>query len=109
LGATRVSTATAVTGYSRLLDRATPTGANSAATTHYVIRYRLGGSRPAVLIEDDGENAFIVTTGGLLCPLTGSRDLSSLEPVLRHHGWMPVPKVAPYCLDEIRRLLIPDT
>ena len=77
------------------------------ATAHYVIRYRFEGKSVALLVEDGDGDIHIIGAAGLIYPLAGICDLSRLGPTLRRLGWIPVPRVEPYRLDELRRLLIP--
>jgi hypothetical protein len=76
-------------------------------TARYVIRYRFDGVPLALLVEDSAGDAYVIGTAGRICPLAGTRDLSGLEPALRRLGWLPVPRVDPYRLDELQRLLAP--
>jgi hypothetical protein len=76
------------------------------ATLRYVIRYRFAGHPLALLVEDSAGEAYVVGTAGSIRPLAGLRDLARLEPSLRRLGWVPVPRVASYRVDELRNLLV---
>jgi hypothetical protein len=73
----------------------------------YTIRYRFDREHHALLVEDPDGEGYIVGLEGLECRLSGPYRLPDLEPTLRDLGWVPVPEVSPYRLDELQRLLCP--
>jgi hypothetical protein len=79
----------------------------ATAAASYVIRYRFDGEHHALLVQDSAGDAYIVGPDGLACRFAGACDLPTLEPTLRGLGWVPVPRVSPYRLDELLRLLVP--
>jgi hypothetical protein len=79
----------------------------ATASVEYVIRYRSEGQPLALLVEDSAGEAYVIGTAGPIRPLAGVLDLSRLDPALRQLGWIPVPRVAPYHVDELRSLLDP--
>jgi hypothetical protein len=79
----------------------------TAAAAHYTIRYRFNGAHRALLVQDSAGDAYVVTPAGVACRLSGARHFPALEPALSRLGWLPVPRVDPYRLDELQRLLPP--
>lgn len=79
----------------------------ATATASYVIRYRFDGAHQALLVQDSDGDAYIVGADGLTCRFSGACDFPALEPTLRGLGWVPVPRVSPYRLEELQRLLVP--
>src|SRR4051794_22227642 len=75
----------------------------------YTIRLRHAGVRgtDALLVVDRCGTAHLCLSHGIVCHLGDAQRLAHLEPVLRQRGWVPVPPVAPYTLDELLRLLAP--
>ena len=59
------------------------------------------------MIEDETGTAYLYERAGLHCRLTRAQSLARLEETLRRSGWYRVPKVPPYTLDQLRRLLTP--
>jgi hypothetical protein len=79
----------------------------ATAAAAYVIRYRFDGDHRALLVQDSVGDAYIVGPSGLVCRFSGAYDFPTLEPTLRGLGWIPVPRVDPYRLEELQRLLAP--
>ena len=79
----------------------------AAVAEAYVIRYRHDGESHTLLVQDMSGDAFIVGPTGAACYFSGARDFLTLEPTLRSLGWVPVPRVDPYRLDELQHLLKP--
>ena len=77
-----------------------------AESARYTIRYRFDRAHHALLVQDDAGDAYIVDAAGLACHLSGAR-LATRESTLRRLGWVPVPEVSPYHLDELQRVLYP--
>jgi hypothetical protein len=75
----------------------------------YTILLRHSGVRgtDALIVVDACGDAHLCGRHGLYCRIGGVARLRRLEPTLRCQGWVPVPEVAPYALDELLRLLSP--
>lgn len=69
----------------------------------YRVRYRLATptGHTALIVEDDRHDCFVYPARGFCCHFTNARQLTR---VIRL-GWVAVPEVAPYTLDELRGLL----
>ena len=72
-----------------------------------MIRYRFDGDHHALLVQNNAGDAYIVGPAGLVCRFSGACDFPALEPTLYNLGWIPVPRVDPYRLDELLHLLAP--
>ncbi len=76
------------------------------AEPRYRIRYRLTTvAGVAVLIEDEAGHLLVCSRAGLRPYLGAPHDPARRAALLRHLGWLPVPRVAPYTLAGLRRLL----
>jgi len=75
----------------------------------YTLRLRHAGGRggAGLVVEDRCGVAYIYSRKGLRCRLIGRWSLPALAPTLHRLGWVPVPLVAPYSLEGLRRLLGP--
>lgn len=73
----------------------------------FTIRYRQRTSigEMAVLVEDTIGRLHVYTGVGLLPYLRQSDDSARRGDTLRRLGWVPVPRVAPYTLDGLQRLI----
>jgi hypothetical protein len=78
-------------------------------TARFTIRYRrrIAPDAVALLVEDDGGQLHVCSRSGLRPFLREARDPARRRATLRELGWVPVPAVAPYTLDGLRRLLGP--
>ena len=74
--------------------------------TGYTIRYRCGdGCGGTALIVEDDDAAYLYERGELCLRRLGPQAGVALLRELGWRGdWVPVPRVAPYTLDELRRL-----
>ena len=73
----------------------------------FTIRYRLPGRVPALLVEEQTGGLFTVDPHGIRARLADAGDGPTMGDRLRRQGWVRVPEVAPYRLDELQRLLAP--
>ena len=73
----------------------------------FTIRYRLPGTIPVLLVEEEAGDLFTIDRRGLHTYHTGAGDGRATADRLSRQGWLPVPAVAPYTLDELLRLLPP--
>lgn len=73
----------------------------------FTIRYRQRTTigEMAVLVEDTTGQLHVYTGAGLLPYLRQSRNAARRIDTLRRLGWVPVPRVAPYTLDGLHRLI----
>lgn len=76
------------------------------AAPRYRIRYRLTTiASVAVLVEDEVGRLLVCSRAGLRPYLGAPHDPARRAALLRHLGWLPVPRVAPSTLAGLRRLL----
>jgi hypothetical protein len=73
----------------------------------FTIRYRQRTTigEMAVLVEDTTGQLHVYTGAGLLPYLRQSDNATRRGDTLRRLGWVPVPRVAPYTLDGLQRLI----
>jgi len=74
----------------------------------YTVRLRGRGAdrAPALVVEDERGVAYLSHRGWLPVCLIGADAAARLPRLLRGwEGWARVPRVAPYTLDELRRLV----
>lgn len=76
---------------------------NQRFTVRYRQRTTIG--EMAVLVEDTTGHLHVYTGVGLLPYLRHSHDPERRIDTLRRLGWTPVPRVAPYTLDGLQRLI----
>ena len=76
-------------------------------TPRFTIRYRQRTSigEMAVLVEDTTGHLHVCTGSGMRPYLRESNDSERRLDTLRRLGWTPVPRVAPYTLDGLQRLI----
>ncbi len=73
---------------------------------HYRVRYRLTTpTGVALLVEDEAGRLLVCSPSGLYPYLREASDPSVRDAAIRGFGWAPVPRVAPYTLARLQRLL----
>jgi hypothetical protein len=73
---------------------------------HFRIRYRLTTpTGVALLVEDEAGRLLVCSPSGLYPYLREAGDPSVRDATIRDFGWVPVPRVAPYTLARLQRLL----
>lgn len=73
---------------------------------HYRIRYLLTTpTGVALLVEDEAGRLLVYAPRGLYPYLREAGDSSVRDATLTGFGWVPVPRVAPYTLARLQRLL----
>ncbi|MDQ3899471.1 MAG: hypothetical protein M3319_03130 [Actinomycetota bacterium] len=78
-------------------------------TAHYTIRYRCneGATQTALIVEDAQGRAYLFRGGWLRREMRGNAASARLAGLLAEQTqerWLPVPTVAGYTLEELRRL-----
>jgi hypothetical protein len=73
----------------------------------YAIRYRAttGRAGTALIVEDDDGWAYLLTRQGLGCAWRSTPPPRPIARFLREASWVPVPRVAPYTLADLCRLV----
>jgi hypothetical protein len=73
----------------------------------YTIRYRhrVATSTDALVVEEDGGRTYLLTREGFACHWSSAAPRRPIARVLRGAGWVPVPRVAPYTLPDLCRLV----
>ena len=78
------------------------------SSAHYTIRYRSydRSGRAALIVEDSDGTAYLFSGGWLQGQLRGGDASRRLAGQLARSGsWLPVPRVAPYTIDDLRQMM----